>query len=751
MATGTKHFRILIVAAQSSDAQTILKRLHAARLPVRGLFTQRPSRLPAFLRKHQCDLLLVSVSDEVKATEVASVCRQAHLDTPMLILDLDGHDAAGLVELMATGAQGLIRDLDDRRLGALIQQRIKQSDVGEQQHSQPRHSQPRQSKKQMSNTLHGLIEHCPGAIALLKDGVVVDINPPLLELLGFSDRGALIGQRLSAFAPQKEAMDLDALLDRAQLLEVDNSTPDITRLVGTGGSIVEARLSFHPIDFDNESRLAVFVQLGRQATLGGSGLSVDADTGLPDRGALLDVLTQRLSDESPIERDVAVVCARMEEVAAVRERDGLRRGLRHAAETALSIHSVMPEETLTARICDDACAIVFNEITDQDATALAKRVARLLAANKTDGAAARCRLGIAFGAPGELSASRLLDLAYADSLARQPARALVHESSESMSAFESVAQSIGLTDSESVTDTFSAEATSAVRLSSRLSSTIQAAPVSIPEPGLMPQPVSMRDQADDGGTRVLEDSITTAIELALETDGFGIMYQPIVSLMGDSQEHYSVLLRLRREHERTLTANELLGPAARAGTLPDVDRWVIQRALEEQAKRRRSGQKVACFLSLSAEIVQDERLLIWICDTLREFEVRGSWVTFQFQEREAMSLADKWNKLAEGLKKIRCRICINQFGMQKNPELAMTRMGADYVKFAPELAIGLANDPAMQRRLLQLIKMAQDNKVKTIVTGVEDARSLALLWGAGIDYVQGNFLQSAMQSMDRPA
>jgi hypothetical protein len=85
---GTKHFRILIVAAESSEASVILKRLHADRLPVRGLFTQHPNKLPALLREHQCDLLLVSVGDAVKATEVASVCRQAHVDTPMLILDL---------------------------------------------------------------------------------------------------------------------------------------------------------------------------------------------------------------------------------------------------------------------------------------------------------------------------------------------------------------------------------------------------------------------------------------------------------------------------------------------------------------------------------------------------------------------------------------------------------------------------------------------------------------------------------------
>lgn len=86
--------------------------------------------------------------------------------------------------------------------------------------------------------------------------------------------------------------------------------------------------------------------------------------------------------------------------------------------------------------------------------------------------------------------------------------------------------------------------------------------------------------------------------------------------------------------------------------------------------------------------------------------------------------------------------------MQDNPELAMTTMGADYVKFAPEFAIGLANDSDRQTRLLRLIKQAQNHKVKTIATGVEDARSLALLWRSGIDYVQGNFLQSAMLNLD---
>ena len=58
----------------------------------------------------------------------------------------------------------------------------------------------------------------------------------------------------------------------------------------------------------------------------------------------------------------------------------------------------------------------------------------------------------------------------------------------------------------------------------------------------------------------------------------------------------------------------------------------------------------------------------------------------------------------------------------------MHRMQADFIKFAPELAAGLGSDQATQTRLLQLIKTAQLHGNKTIVTGVEDARALDMMF-----------------------
>jgi EAL domain-containing protein (putative c-di-GMP-specific phosphodiesterase class I) len=91
---------------------------------------------------------------------------------------------------------------------------------------------------------------------------------------------------------------------------------------------------------------------------------------------------------------------------------------------------------------------------------------------------------------------------------------------------------------------------------------------------------------------------------------------------------------------------------------------------------------------------------------------------------------------------------LNRFGLAPNPEMLLKGLPVDFVKFAPELGQGLADDEQKHRRLLELTKMVREAGAKTVVTGVEDARSLTLLWTAGVDYVQGNFLQKPTDTID---
>jgi EAL domain-containing protein (putative c-di-GMP-specific phosphodiesterase class I) len=47
----------------------------------------------------------------------------------------------------------------------------------------------------------------------------------------------------------------------------------------------------------------------------------------------------------------------------------------------------------------------------------------------------------------------------------------------------------------------------------------------------------------------------------------------------------------------------------------------------------------------------------------------------------------------------------------------------------------------VQRRMAQLMEIAKQKKIKTIVSHVEDANVMARLWQMGVNYIQGYHVQ----------
>jgi EAL domain-containing protein (putative c-di-GMP-specific phosphodiesterase class I) len=50
--------------------------------------------------------------------------------------------------------------------------------------------------------------------------------------------------------------------------------------------------------------------------------------------------------------------------------------------------------------------------------------------------------------------------------------------------------------------------------------------------------------------------------------------------------------------------------------------------------------------------------------------------------------------------------------------------------------------------LQQLVSFAHERKVRTIAPLVENAQTAAALWSAGVDFIQGDFVQEASADLD---
>ena len=281
----------------------------------------------------------------------------------------------------------------------------------------------------------------------------------------------------------------------------------------------------------------------------------------------------------------------------------------------------------------------------------------------------------------------------------------------------------------------------AYRLSLRGSQSAPPAPASPQKPTSL---ASRGKQSPEEG----DAAMSAKIEHALDNDRLLLVYQPIVSLLGDNQENYSVLVRLIDESENLVEARDFIGPAIRSGYMERIDKWAVRQATRAMAESRQAGHALNFFVNLAEDSFRDPGVIIWICDCLREFDVRGSWLTFVFQEDLVEANLASLTRLIEALRKIKCRVAMNRFGTSKHPEAMLQVIPLDFVLFQPEYAQGLADDKDKQQKLLELAGLAREYNVKTVVTGVEEARTLTILWSAGVDYVQGNFLQRPSATLE---
>jgi EAL domain-containing protein (putative c-di-GMP-specific phosphodiesterase class I) len=394
---------------------------------------------------------------------------------------------------------------------------------------------------------------------------------------------------------------------------------------------------------------------------------------------------------------VAVLYIGVDLFAKLIQSEGLTSGLEAVAGFAGPLREAAPPDAYIARVCDDAYALLLDNLRQADAVELAARIVEDARQPLAPGAVREgervCATGTVLAEPGKSSATEILNMVYRDYL------------------FGSA----------------------------------------IPEPVQASSSHSLPAMPESGYHSELSEEdrqFAASIRRALEDDGFQLVYQPIVSLKGDSQENYNVFVRLRDDDKRLREAKEFLAAAVRSGRMVAIDRWVIRHAIEELAKQRAQERKLNFFVNLAEESLQEDKLLIWICDSLREYRARGSWLTFQILEDHARRHAAAFAKLCEGLKKVKCRVALNRFGLGPSPEVLLKGGHADFVKFAPELAVGLADDEAKQKRLLALTDTARENGMRSVFTGVEDARTLTVLWTAGIDYVQGNFLQKPQPTIE---
>ena len=255
------------------------------------------------------------------------------------------------------------------------------------------------------------------------------------------------------------------------------------------------------------------------------------------------------------------------------------------------------------------------------------------------------------------------------------------------------------------------------------------------------------DPAEELAAAANRGNVVAMIQHALEKNSFRLLFQPIISLRGDSHENYEVLLRLLNPQGEEVPAVEFIAAAQEARLAEKIDRWVILNSVKLLSEHRAKGHDTRLFIHLSSNSLQDPTLLPWLSVALKAARLPADALVFQFNEPDAVTYLKQAKALTQGLAELHCKVALNQFGGAINPFNTLKHLHLDFVKIDGSYSQDLGR-PENQEALKTLLASLHAQAKLTIVPFVESASVLATLWQAGVNYIQGHYLQGPSQSMD---
>ena len=264
-------------------------------------------------------------------------------------------------------------------------------------------------------------------------------------------------------------------------------------------------------------------------------------------------------------------------------------------------------------------------------------------------------------------------------------------------------------------------------------------------------------QAEGNGVRAynpadheaLEDSNSIeAILKALDENRFRLLFQPIINLRGEGEEHYEAFVRMLDQDDKEVSPYDFLPPMGPSDTAIKIDRWVILQTIKQLSSHRSRGNDTRLFLNVTAETLQDKTFTPWLSVALKAARLPGDALIFQIRECDANNYMKQAKDFTKALHQLHCKVSIAQFGCALNPFNTLKHIDTDYVKIDGSFTEEIQKNDEAREQVKEMVKSLQSAGKLTIIPMVETAAVLATLWQAGVNYIQGYYLQAPVPEMN---
>ena len=679
--------KLLLINESDNEGEHIISLFRNAGRVARGHRANSAEDLYVMLEKDNWDLLIANDKHpEIAVEQCLEQLKKLHLEIPSIAIRNDNVSAA-----FQAGASDVIGIGDDERL---IYASLRELEHLEQHRKLIRTEEKLQETEQRCEQL---LSQSQDPIAYVTDGMIINSNQLFSTRFGFANPEELDCLPIIDLIDTSDQEVFKSLL-KAQKSNGDKDTHFAFKGLKPDGESFSATMQLCNAVYDDEQCIQLSI---RDQTAGDSlGVNispdVNPDTGLYSRNHFLEKLDLSNKQAATANNISTLLYIGIDKYNSIRSRIGIARFDNVFVDIAAFIQENSTEDNYLSHYCHDSFVMLVPETSVEKAETFAQSLCDSFQDHiiEIDEQSLQCTFSIGLVAldnQHQVTADRIIDNAFS-------ACEQVREIANNEGIGNGVRIYIPVREKKSFSDTHG------------------------------------------------DAEIDSFLEEALEDNRFSLSFQPIVSLRGTIGDHYEVQALITDDSDREVSASEFFSTIKFSKTNTRLDRWIILEATKLLSGKLENDPDTRLFINLTSQALQDKSLISWLNVALKAGGIPPDAIIFQFEESNIVDYLKPAIVFAEIIKAMGCKLSITNFGESNDPLRTLRNVNADFAKLAGNFTKELEGENSMQTLKTMVADILEQNS-QAIISDVENAAALAMLWQIGVDYIQGGYLAAPTKNM----
>jgi len=237
---------------------------------------------------------------------------------------------------------------------------------------------------------------------------------------------------------------------------------------------------------------------------------------------------------------------------------------------------------------------------------------------------------------------------------------------------------------------------------------------------------------------------TKKLKKALELDNIIVYYQPLINNETMNVDKYECLVRMYDvEDDKVVSPFFFLDVSKKANQYTNITKIVIRKAFAEFANK-----SFEFSLNVSYEDIDDKYFLPFVEMMLKQYKGIANRVVWEILEDEGVQSYEVLLDFINEVKKLGCKVAIDDFGSGYSNFEHLLKMNVDYLKIDASLVKNIVNDQNSYKVVKTVVDFADSLELKTIAEFVENEEIFKLTKELGVNFSQGYYFSAPIAKPD---